>query len=399
MTDAAVPPRLIVANLDCEAEMARVAGIGGSAPRRPLPRGVRERISRMATAMRAFARDGDVLWTPEPVAERHLGPLPGLAMPTLVSGPLDELAGFGAVLAWGETPAVAALRARGAPSLKDAHDDPLPPSASAAVWSGCAPDVAAAVNDRAFALEIARELDVALPGARLVEDVRELEDALRQVSVGPDARLGTSWVLKARFSAAGRSRALGRGARLDPAERRRVERLFAEHGPLVWEPWLDRVEDFGAGGIVDDVGTRWRFSHRLVVAGTGTVQGVAVPPDDGVFSSELPDVDRVVETVGERLRERGYRGAFVVDGFRWRDPRTDDVRIHPLAEINARCSFGLVARVLRDRLWSGESTDDWCVFELAGGDATSDAHQLMRGDSGSAGAIARPSVTQRQKKS
>ena len=53
--------------------------------------------------------------------------------------------------------------------------------------------------------------------------------------------------------------------------------------------------------------------------------------------------------VGEALEQDGYRGPFGIDAFIHRLP-DGTARLHPLGEINARMTFGLVARALVDRV-------------------------------------------------
>ena len=54
-------------------------------------------------------------------------------------------------------------------------------------------------------------------------------------------------------------------------------------------------------------------------------------------------------TVATILRDHGYRGPFGIDGFRWRDA-DGHLAVQPLCEINARLTFGHVARRFAERL-------------------------------------------------
>lgn len=310
--------RSILANLLCEDELA---------PSRRTPsRETLQTVSGLATLLRVFAREGDRLWTPAPVDPERVLHVPGL--PILESGPVepaDEL------LAWCETPQAGALRTqiRTASSL----DAPL----HELLWHlpVPAPSIVAKVHHRAFHLQVAEELGCALPGARMVESMAELDRIL------PSAP--STWVVKAPLSAAGRSRYIERKGPLlpDPKSRRTVERLFELHGPLLFEPWMDRTADFGCSALLTEAKLRVVGFHRQAVDIKGQFAGIELPV-------EMPDWMEVVEGVARALRRAGYVGPFGIDGWDYR--KDGRVVFHPLGEINARMTFGLVARALAERL-------------------------------------------------
>jgi hypothetical protein len=163
-----------------------------------------------------------------------------------------------------------------------------------------------------------------------------------------------AWVLKAPLSASGRSRQIERNVPplQDLKARRTVERLFERHGPLLFEPWMDRVEDFGVSVLLTPAETRTVSFHRQLVDRKGQFAGIELP---GRFDKiELPEEDRerleeAVEGAARALRRAGYAGPFGIDLWRYRRP-DGAVVLHPLGEINARMTFGLVARALVDRV-------------------------------------------------
>jgi hypothetical protein len=322
--------RLIVGNLLFEEELAH---------RSTPPRKVLETASGAATLLAAFAREGDRLWTPAPVDPERLADLPGLPRPILESGPLRALPPADEVLAWGESPEAAALRTREreAASSLDAplHD---------LLWHlpVAPPEVVAAVNHRFFCLRIAEELGCALPGARIIESLADLDLDLAHEAL-------RAWVVKAPLSASGRSRFIERDGPAISSEkgRRTVERLFDRHGPLLFEPWMDRVEDFGVSVLLTPDEVRVVSVHRQLVDLKGQFAGIELeaqlPP------AERERVEEVVEGVASALRREGYVGPFGIDLWRYRRPDGTLV-LHPLGEINARMTFGLVARALADRV-------------------------------------------------
>jgi len=307
--------RRILANLLCEDELA--------GRRSSPPRTVLETVSRMAPLLRAFAREGDRLWSPAPGPDLESGPLRALP-------PADE------VLAWCET--LSALEHRGGPRRPAAIDWDAP--LHDLVWQlpTPSPAVVAAVHHRAFYLQIAKEIGCALPGARMVESLPDLDRILREA---PPA-----WVVKAPLSASGRSRYIKRGSDFaDPKARRTIERLFERHGPLLFEPWMDRTADFGVSALL---GPELRIVgiHGQKIDRKGQFAEIdlhpALSPQDRVRLLET------VEAVAEKLRNAGYVGPFGIDAWRYRTEA--GTILNPLGEINARMTFGLVAWTAAGRL-------------------------------------------------
>jgi len=311
-----------------------------------------------ASLLRAFAGGGDRgdrLWTPEPVAFDRLTAVAGLPRPELVSGPLERVPVVPgqAVLAWGETPAVAALRRR-AGAVTEPPPAGVPPwLASLLRMPQADPASAARANDRRFCLEVAGSLGVAFNGARCVQSADELAGHVRgeAFAIG-----GGAWVAKAPWSAAGRHRVIASGAEDpgDPAIRRRLERLLARFGALVVDPWVRRTEDYGAVGLVSADGRVASLgTHRLEVDRRGAFSGLLL---GGVGEEVARRLEATSVEVGRRLARAGYVGPFGIDGFTWSDP-SGGRHLHPLAEINARVTFGLLARALAERVvpteWRG----------------------------------------------
>lgn len=290
--------RLIVANLDYEdAE---------------LPARVRASASAAGTLLAALARDGDRLWTPAPVdPERVRGRRVRLA-----SG--RPIAPAGEVLAWAETAEVAAARARDpgpAPSGGDWRER---------LWHLRPPDPA--VVDRVNHRRFAHSLGLGLPDARWIDDVAQLAPA------------HPAWVCKAPMSASGRGALRRYTPAVDASVVARARRMLARHGELLYEPWVDRVEDFGCAGIVDDGGFELLGVHRLSIDHQGVFRGIELDP-----SLEDAEVAAAAGVAARALGEAGYRGPFGIDAYRYRDGE-GAVRLNPMSEINARLTFGHVAR-------------------------------------------------------
>jgi hypothetical protein len=260
------------------------------------------------------------------------------------------------------------------------------------------PAVVAAVNHRSFCLQVQRLLGCALPGACMVGSMAELEAHLAAAGgrggwwAGDGGALGDGdcdggsdgdhggrgggdcgdWVVKAPLSAAGRARVIVRqvqepaGLRR-PEVRRSVERLFARHGPLLFEPWLARYADIGAVGLLTAAGVCWVGFHRQQVDTRGRFAGIdlrvagdcdvagrdpadALPGSAADLSSgDMARWRQVLDAAAGALHRAGYRGPFGIDAWQYQDAA--GVRhLHPLGEINARATFGLVAHALVERL-------------------------------------------------
>jgi hypothetical protein len=311
-------PRRILGNLLAEADLACLTS---SDPRRrrhrPPPGTVLRTASRRAAQLRVFAREGDLLWVPG-------------------DGPIDALEPTAELLAWCETPDSVRLRAepRGPIDPDTFRDAPL----RELVWHlpVAPPAVVAAVHHRAFHLRVAEELGCALPGTRMVESLADLDRALREPAAP------ASWVVKAPLSAAGRDRYIARQgpALADPKDRRTVEHLFARHGPLLFEPWMERIADYGCAALLTAAGLRIIGIHRQRVDRKGQFAGIEL--DAGLPVRDRERFREVVEGVAAALRREGYAGPFGVDAWTYRRPAGGAV-FHPLGEINARMTFGLVA--------------------------------------------------------
>jgi len=364
--------RRILANLLWEDDLA---------PRRTHPpRTVLETVSGLATLLRAFAAEGDHLWTPSPVDPERVLEVPGVSRPILESGPIDALSPAEATLPWGVvSPSQCRDALRGTPwgvseaatsaatsqtprghvevnsTVLSASETPhgVPRRASLhwgealhdLLWilPSSSPVITAAIHHRAFCLQIAEELGCALPGSQMVDSLEDLDRILAS------SRCPQTWVLKAPLSASGRNRYIERmGPKIsDPRPRRRVDRLFEHHGPLLFEPWMNRTADFGVSALLDQYNLQIVGVHGQKVDIKGQFAGIDLQPV--LSETERARLLETVEAVGAAMRQKGYTGPFGIDAWRYRKENGEEV-LHPLGEINARMTFGLVAWALAERL-------------------------------------------------
>ncbi|MEO6773604.1 MAG: hypothetical protein ABI467_11395 [Kofleriaceae bacterium] len=211
--------------------------------------------------------------------------------------------------------------------------DTQPPPRVDLAW--CDPD-ARRFNDRRFALALAVELGCALPRAASLTSLDAIDAHLAGGTGGP-------WVLKAPWSSAGRHRVFGTGARLAGEPRIAAERLLARAGALTFEPWCERICDVAVCGVA---GGEVCEPHQVLNSPRGNFFGIELRPT----VLERGERDRLVltaERVALRLYEEGFRGPFGIDAFVHRV--AGERRLHALCEINARHTFGHVARALGHR--------------------------------------------------
>jgi hypothetical protein len=310
---------LLVANLDCEVEWA-------GAP--PLPAPVRARIAALGTLMRALAEsDDDTIELPAAVDPARMPRVAGFPSPRLVE--------------------------------RGAHV----PHDSIIAWGGDA-ELGRRCNDRRLAHVIAAQRGVVPAGAAIVTSVEELEAHLPATTAASPTR---AWVAKATICAAGRDRVRRRGAELDAATRIRCGRLLDRGSALILEPWLERTLDLGQPGEIAGGAVTLFPPHRLLCDDTGGFRGVVIgdAPEVTAHAAALAATGRAA---GEALASLGYQGRFVVDAFVHRTPAGEVLR--PLVEINARLTFGWIARAWSARLGPG-------TLEVGTGLAPPDAIALL----------------------
>lgn len=236
------------------------------------------------------------------------------------------------VLVWGQTHE---LRGRPAPLDENAHWIER-------LWQlTCAPEIAAACNDRRFALELDRPSEFEFRDVQVVTTLAELDCHLETSVLGPE----DSWVAKAPWSASGRERLKRRGRVLAGEQRTFVQKLLSRYGALVVEPWMKRIADFGVAGIVGDhIDSSLVFpAHRLHCDAGGVFRGIRIDPEGSraLLGSHQHALAESANQVLGALHQRGYRGPFGIDAFLYDEGGASKLRA--VCEINARITFGHVA--------------------------------------------------------
>ncbi|CAN5819856.1 hypothetical protein BH11MYX3_BH11MYX3_37990 [soil metagenome] len=199
----------------------------------------------------------------------------------------------------------------------------MPPRADL-VW---AQEGAKAANDRRLATALAAEHGIGVSGAKAITSADEID-------------LAGSWVVKAPWTSAGRDRAFGDGAPI-AEQRTRIARLFERYGALVVERWMPRILDVGMCATIDATGNvAAEEPHRLITDARGTFLGIDLAPP-ALEPEERARLTAFVRAIGPRL---GYAGPIALDAF-----LAEPGRQLCVCEINARYSFGWIARALHRR--------------------------------------------------
>lgn len=222
------------------------------------------------------------------------------------------------------------------------------------------------VQSRVFSLALEQRLESALPGSALITDLPSLTRACAQHA--------QPFVLKHPFGVAGRARVFGHPAEggLSAGALRWCEKVLAHH-PLVLEPWVERVQDFGTQFWIPEQGAPlWLGTLELLNEANGTFRGHRLP---ALAPEQLPT--GLIECslkVCEAARQAGYWGPLGIDSFTFR--HAEGIRLRPVVELNARLTMGMVALGLAQQL-PPERVGEWRVV-LGGGKKKAEQRTRLR---------------------
>ena len=195
------------------------------------------------------------------------------------------------------------------------------------------------VNSKLWSHALEVEMGVALEGAAVAASFEELSEAAARACPGAQDK----WVVKSPYGFAARERVLGRGPRVEGPQAVWAARRLARGEPLIFQPWLEVVREYG---VVVRVGRDG--PHRLLGvsdlrtngAGAGLGYVLGRPPSPG----RMAELERVAAAVCARLHAEGYYGPAGVDAVEHAGG------LHPLLEVNARYTMGFVALAV-ERAW------------------------------------------------
>lgn len=206
-------------------------------------------------------------------------------------------------------------------------------------------ELIARVNSKLWSHALEVEMKWALPGARVANNVEELQAAAAHACPGTDDK----WVVKSPYGFAARERVLGRGPRVEGAQAAWACKRLARGESLIFQPWLEVRREYGVVVEVEGGG-----AHRLLGvsdlqtngAGTGTGYVLGRPP----LKKRRRELEETAAVVCERLRAEGYEGPA---GF---DALEHAGGLHPLLEVNARYTMGFVALAVEREMRPTEPT-------------------------------------------
>ncbi len=319
--------RLFISNFHFESELAAARGWN---PAASLQRMSAERVPSWI----ALAEEGDLIWTPEPIADSFWESLAAQGLPrvrSLSQRPAEEFE----LVPWGWS---LSTRKLGGHTPQPSDD---------AVRLG---------NSREWSFELERQLGVALPGAARIERIEEVADVVRRSSSQfgePDAE--HAWVIKANFGMAARERVLGRGPMLTITNERWLQRRLQSDGAVFFEPWLRRRAEVGIQWTLPKSGhgqPELQGITPLLTDKQGGYRGSEFSLD-AIVPTEWQYAVDVTQQTAWRLQQLGYFGPLGIDAAIYEDS-TGRALARPLQDINARYTMGRLALGFRRWLRPGE---------------------------------------------
>lgn len=319
--------RLFVGNFDFEHRLCE--------PTHEPAKTLKRLNAELATSWLSIANDGDWLWTPEPVdAEffqraRHRG-LPNVFPLTSLS----EVSSDVTCIPWGWSPEVR--------KLVDQFG-----------WVADAPPDSAVryANSRATSDHLEREWGVGLPESRRVDSLDDAKAFVRSLT-----STSNRWVAKAQFGMSARERILGRGS-MTVADENWVRHRLKQQGVVFFEPWVDRIDEFGVQIDVLAEGEPILIGITpMLVDANGQYAGSWFSYHESRFAASRslwPSTIEVVLCAAKQLQSHGYFGPLGIDAMVYR-AADGSTRVRPLQDINARWTMGRLSLGLRRLLDAGE---------------------------------------------
>jgi len=188
------------------------------------------------------------------------------------------------------------------------------------------------VNSKLWSHALEQKLGLTMKGACVAAGFAELQAALARACPHDKDK----WVIKSPFGFAARERVLGRGPRLEGAQATWARRQFAKGDTLIFQPWLERVREYG-------VTLEIKFDGEIELLGISDLQTNGAGTGTGyllgrkIDSQRLTKLEEIAQVVGARLFREGYVGPAGIDALEHTHG------LHPLLEINARYTMGFVA--------------------------------------------------------
>jgi len=196
------------------------------------------------------------------------------------------------------------------------------------------------------AVDLRRELTQGEPNRLWALDESVIAQSLSEAA----EFLGRCFIAKEPLSASGQHR-----VRMDqPGAPAWIEAHIAE-GPVVIEPWYDRILDLSVQLEVTDSGAKTLGVTRFWTNARGTYRGAVIGPwtagiapsvlrslHGGGGRSDIKDaLDAMGRVVGEAMHSQGFRGPAGIDAMVVKSP--EGLRLLPVLEVNPRYTMGRAA--------------------------------------------------------
>lgn len=313
-------PRLFYANFDFEHRLAE--------PSHEPSAKLKRLNAELASAWIAIANDGDFLWTPEAIDSQFFDQLRSAGLPQLMPvTKFDVIPRATECIPWGWSHEVRSLCSR--------HG-----------WTFNAPPLEAVnlANSRATSNRLEQEWSVGIPGASAVYSVDELRSRIAALPPSSDR-----WVVKAEFGMSARERILGRGPLLT-ADLNWVQRRTAGGKAVYFEPWVERVDEFGVQVEVPKIGSPTVIGIApMEVDARGQYAGSWFQYEETRFresSAYWESAKQIALRAAKELQSLGYFGPLGIDAMVY-DDHQGTRRLRPLQDINARWTMGRLSLGLR----------------------------------------------------
>ncbi len=274
----------------------------------------------LACVWLAIAEEGDEILCRLPFPEAELDRLGTLGIPKAAFRSPDDIKSSSAteVVPWGWTPAIR--------KLSDQLRIPL-----------TAPDhdVVCRVNSREFGFEIAKQLNVSIPGESVVRSLPELMPAIQRIH----QEFG-GWVIKPNHGQAGRGQLRGDGPFLSEQQFASVLHLLSKQGVVHVEPLLERIAELGAQWEIHPDGrVEWRGLTRLLTDSKGRYLGTAM---NALEIEEAASENLMItqRQALEHISSLGYFGPVGIDVMLYR--QREETLVRPLQDINCRWTMGRI---------------------------------------------------------
>jgi hypothetical protein len=317
--------RLFVGNFDFEYGLAR-------AEHRQLPQSVEQVMRELSTCWIAIADEGDQIWSCHEIEDEFFEQLAACGLPKIRTvRSVQSLGSHTEVYPWGWTNAIRTW---------------------AAGWGGSyvapAQTVVDQVNSRRYSLAWELREGHQLVGSMAVETLDDLSHLLAQ---RPDE--ASRWVLKANYGMSARERLLGQGRTLTLAASNWARRRLEADRVLIFEPWVERVEEVGLQITVPWSGPPLLEGiTQLLTEDNGQYLGSRFGLDVDLELRWMPAVEAAMRLASE-MRAEGYFGPLGIDAVRYRDDE-GRIRMRCVQDLNARHTMGRIGLGFRRLLASGE---------------------------------------------